>query len=262
MEGDTKMKRIQTICNLLLAVIVFISNSRVVFANSCSEYDYFLASAGVPQNIICCISEEQKMVICQTLGEDAVFEGYDTQTFVETNGSVVNGGAQMFSANIPSSELTISVLGFSINYNGQPCYAIYPSFVWNTISKLSNDSFAMAMYDGWEAIPNCNNLEVYLKNSQGTSVQHTSVSAAVSASSGYSYIIPGSVGNMDGLYEGHAYLYAKKTNASATHAISLNYVDDTSRFMNVSYGINIGPASISVTSTDSNLRFMSGNFSF
>ena len=48
MEGDTKMKRIQTICNLLLAVIVFISNSRVVFANSCSEYDYFLASAGVP----------------------------------------------------------------------------------------------------------------------------------------------------------------------------------------------------------------------
>ena len=50
MEGDTKMKRIQTICNLLLAVIVFISNSRVVFANSCSEYDYFLASAGVPQN--------------------------------------------------------------------------------------------------------------------------------------------------------------------------------------------------------------------
>ena len=48
MEGDTKMKRIQTICNLLLAVIVFISNSRVVFANSCSEYDHFLASAGVP----------------------------------------------------------------------------------------------------------------------------------------------------------------------------------------------------------------------
>ena len=48
MEGDTKMKRIQTICNLLLAVIVFISNSRVVFANSCSEHDYFLASAGVP----------------------------------------------------------------------------------------------------------------------------------------------------------------------------------------------------------------------
>ena len=48
MEGNTKMKRIQTICNLLLAVIVFISNSRVAFANSCSEYDYFLASAGVP----------------------------------------------------------------------------------------------------------------------------------------------------------------------------------------------------------------------
>ena len=52
MEGNTKMKRIQTICNLLLAVIVFISNSRVSFANSCSEYDYFLASVGVPQNII------------------------------------------------------------------------------------------------------------------------------------------------------------------------------------------------------------------
>ena len=57
MEGDTKMKRIQTICNLLLAVIVFISNSRVVFANSCSEYDYFLASAGVPQNIIWAIGD-------------------------------------------------------------------------------------------------------------------------------------------------------------------------------------------------------------
>ena len=48
MEGNTKMKRIQTICNLLLAVIVFISNSRVSFANSCSEYDYLLASVGVP----------------------------------------------------------------------------------------------------------------------------------------------------------------------------------------------------------------------
>lgn len=256
------MKKLKKIWCLLMTIVIFCCSNRFAFAEELINYDSFLSSKGVPLEIIDSLTEEQKQLIFQTIAEDAEFEGYDIQTFTSENNDVMNEGVQVASGIIPDSEMTISVIGFSATYNGQACYIIYPSFVWNSISRISNDSFAMALYDGWEAIPGYNNLEVYLRNSQGNTVQHTSVAAAVSASSGYNYVIPGSIGSVQALYEGHAYLYAKKTNSSATHAISLNYIDDTSSSMNVSYGVNIGYASISISQTDSRLRFKSGNFNF
>ena len=120
----------------------------------------------------------------------------------------------------------------------------------------------MALYPNWEVIPGEYSFALALRNSAGDIAQRTTIEPAQSASSGYQFLIPSDIGFMQGDYEGHAYLFAKKTSSSASHYISLHNVDDTSWLFDVSYGVSIGPASISVSGTDSNLRFLSKNMEF
>lgn len=246
------------IASFCTATLLLLSCSFFAFAAPQSTDDLLL-SKGVPQDIVNQLPEKQKDLIMRTLPDDAQFESFEKREYPAEDS---NTGIRPMSDTIPDSELTLSVMAFSITYNGTPCYSIYPSFVWDSYVKLKNDSFSMALYPGWEAIPGKNNLEVWVRNVQGDPVQHTSVDAAVSNYYGYSYKIPSNVGSLQGGYEGHAYLYAIKKSSTATHAISLNYADDTSWLFSASYSISIGPASINVTGDDSNIRFKSGNFYF
>ena len=244
--------------SIWLSLIMIVVSSVSAFAGQSQNYNEFLLSKGVSLDVVNVLPEKQKELIYNTLGETASFKTFEIKSFdFKENGSV-----SLRSGMIPSASMTMSVIGFEQTYNGDVCYAIYPSFVWSEQVELKNDSFSMALYPGWEVMPGYNNLNVWIRNIYDEPVQSVSLGAAVSTYCGYSYKIPSNVGASQGGYEGHAYLYAKKTNPSATHAISLQYVDDDSPLFNVSYAVSIGPASISVTGNDRYLRYSSDNFYF
>ena len=76
--------------------------------------------------------------------------------------------------------------------------------------KIKNDTFAMALYPNWETIPGENNLNIWIRNSYGELLNSVSVEAMTSSYCGYVYKIPSNIGTVQGEFEGHSYLYAKK----------------------------------------------------
>lgn len=245
---------------LSLVTAILISASIPVYADEALISDKFLLSLGVPRNVIEQLPEKQKELICSTVDPNAVFKSYEKEAIIDEDQQ--NASIQSTIAGIPESEMTLSILAFEEVRDTGTYYAIYPSFIWPGLSRLKNDSFAMAMYPNWEVVPQKNNLEVWNRNSSGELMHHTSVPVLSSSSSGYVYKIPNTIGSLQGFYEGHAYLHAIKTNSNATHAISLTYVDDVSSLLNASYGISLGAFSISVSGDTSKIRVRSGNYYF
>lgn len=223
----------------------------------------------MPQEIIDTLPQGQKQLIFDTLDETAVFEEHDIKNYritedgealeIEDVSPVTRAGI------ISRADLTISVVGYAQTYNGYQTYAVFPSFDWSKRVDINNDSFAMALYPGWEVVPgasNCN-MRVWIRNGAGETVQYHDISDPQSSSSnGYSFLIPNNVGTANGDYEGHAFLRGKKNSSSATHAISLNYIHDNSSIFSASYSVGIGPGSISVSGNTNNLSYLSGNYTF
>lgn len=264
------MKKNLRILSVVMTIITLCTLCSFITYAAEPSIDNFLQSKGIPQEIIDVLPQGKKEIIFETLNDTASFQSYNVQTFSVNNGPetssefTFNNGEIMIpmSGMISSADLTLSVVAFDITVNGVPQTSIYPSFVWKKLVKIKNDSFAMALYPNWEVIPGENNLRLWVRNVNGERVQNYDLAAAASASSGYSYKIPSNIGALQGGYEGHAYMNVKKKTSSATRAISLQYIHDTSSFFNVSYSVSIGPASISVTGNTSPLNYMSNNFYF
>ncbi len=250
--------------NKLIAVITIISLFICSFGVSATkpiDIDDFLLQAGFPEDIIDKMSDVQKdMVYENSKNEIIKFAGYESQDFVLENDNL--SPVQPRGGLISSSDLTLSVFGiYSIDVYGTVLNStVYPSFVWHTPVKVKNDSFSMAMYSGWEAIPGQENLNLHLMNSYGQSAQQVSLDPSNSHAAGYSYKIPSNIGFNQALYEGHAYYKIDKKTTNASPRISLHYVHDTSPSLNVSYSINIGFLSISLSVNNNYLYEMSGNF--
>lgn len=258
--------------SLILMIMPFNASAK----NLQSEIDEFLATSGVSVEIIKQMPFGQKQVIYENIGnKEAEFSGYDARGFqLDNEGKLQfiagvsassSGNMQIQGGLISKSDLTLSVVGFktTVSSGGKTWteYSVYPSFVWKKLVKVKNDSFAMSMYSGWEAVPGERNLRLHLFNSQGQSAQHVDLNPNNASSSGYSYKVPTNTGFMQGSYQGHSYYNLKKTASNATPAISLHYAHDYSSSMTLSYSLNVGNyGSISLSGNVSKINEMSDNF--
>lgn len=226
--------------------------------------DAYLLNAGFPQAIVDDMSEPQKEFIYEnSKNKNIAFSGYVEKEFVinEEGKLVENGDVSVCGGSLTSADMTLSVHGTTCySSEGISHYTIYPTFKWHTQKKVKNDSFAMNMYPGWEAIPGSRNLRLHLMNSQGQSAQYVDLTPSNASSTGYTYRVPSDVGFMQGLYEGYSYYDVEKTSATASGAISLYYVHDASTLFNASYSLNVGPVGISLSGNTDKLYTMADNF--
>lgn len=227
--------------------------------------DAFLINAGFPQEVIDKMSTPQKQYLYEDcVGENIEFCGYEEKEFVLTDEGELteNDGISLCGGLISSSDMTISVTGTRVSSSaGQLLYyKVYPVFKWHTHKKVDNDSFAMAMYPGWEAIPGERNLRLHLLNNQGQSVQYVDLDPAAAASSGYIYKIPSGTGALQGLYEGYARYNIDKVSSTASPRISLYYAHDASPLINASYSLSIYGVGISISGNTNHIYTMSDNF--
>ncbi len=250
----------------ILALCVLLGEVRV-FAADDIDMDAFLLAKGVPEEVLAVMHEAQKERVIETLEDGMVFASYEkTEHYLEA----LEDGVMPAYANIPSSDLTLSVVTFVMTANGTEIYAIYPSFVWNKSTKVANDTFAMRLYDGWEVVPDApTNLEVWKGQGGNGNVEHSSVAPSDATYNGYAFTVPNSVGGGSYYYEGHAYLKAIKKNPSATEMITLNYADDTTPNATLGYSVSIGTKihdvpigfTVSVSANKDYLRTLGGNYS-
>lgn len=101
-----------------------------------------------------------------------------------------------------------------------------------------------------------------MMNDKGQGVQHQGLDYDTPASNGYVFKVPSNWSTIPALYEGHACFFAKQTTSSATRAISLKYVQDTSGLLNTSYSLGISGFSLSVSGNQNPLYTMGANLSF
>jgi len=245
-------------CSVLISAMLICSGISAFAEAPQSTIDEFLASRGMPANIIEQLPEKQKELIYSTVGEGATFESYEKTEYYSENSE--NSGVMPLNESIPSLELTLAVVAFEDSYE-DGLYTIYPSFVWNNATEVANDTFAMSMYSGWEVIGGENNLTVWRRDTNGDLFDDVDIDPQEANSHGYSYKIPYYVGTTTRIYEGYSYLDARKKSSSATNSICLKYVDDTTYNYIESYSVTIGTGNISVSGS-STVRIKSGTFSF
>lgn len=250
-----KNKRVTTIfLVIVLALVMVVSAS----ANDSASIDTYLYNLGVPSSVVENMTDMQKAYIVETIEPNSSFKSFIQEGFVlsQEDGTLQPHGS------ISSSDLTLSVVAFeqtSSIYGTQ--YRIYPSFVWHTLTNISNDVFGFALYPGWEVVPEEENLRVYVANLDGELVQNTDIDPCTSSYSGYAYKMDG-VGIMNLRHEGHASILAHDTTGSSTHAISMKYAHDNANIFTASYSIAIGPASISISPNGGNVDTLAGNYYF
>lgn len=257
-----KQKRMNRFISSLIVSILLVISVLPVKAFSEQSLDEFLLSKGMMQEEINIMSQEQKEYIRETLDENAQFSSYERQFFkIKEDGTLEVIKETKGGGSIASSDLTLSVAAFSTTYNGESCYSIYPSFVWSKTTIVKNDSFAMALYPNWEIIPDMStyNMRLWMKNIYGNRVQYVDLRPDTSNHHGFSYKIPSNTGGVEGMYEGNAVFYAKKTSSSATRGICLKYIHDTTSLL--TYSVSIGPISILVSDPEK-VYTMSGLFTF
>ena len=251
-------KRLVSILTIVTLLICSISAS----AQQTNEVDEYLLDAGFPQSIVETMSETKKDYIYEITHnkEDIAFCSYEEKQFnINEEGLLSEISTTPRGGQISPSDLTVDVIGIVSNTSEGIEYSVFPSFVWNVVKKVKNDSFSMSMYSGWEAVPGARNLRLYFINAYGNST-YTDLNPTQSNSSGYTFKVPSSTGAVQGLYEGHGYYDLIKKASNPTPAISLHYTHDASSSMTVSYGINLGVGSISVSSNSSYLYTFSDNF--
>ncbi len=246
-----------------VTVIVLLLCSFSVSAQTVNIDDYLL-KAGFPQNLIDEMSCPQKEFIYEKSNDkNIIFCGYEEKEFIinEEGKLEENGNVSVHGGSLTSADMTLSVFGTKSYFtSGEVSYEVYPCFKWHKYKKVKNDSFAMNMYSGWEAVPGERNLRLHLMNSQGQSAQYVDLSPSNASSRGYSYRIPSDIGAMQGLYEGYAYYEVDKISSNASSRISLYYAHDASSFFNASYSLSVGAVGISLSGNTDKIYTMSDNF--
>ncbi len=229
--------------------------------------DTFLIESGFPQKLIDEMSIPQKTFIYESSIDDTIdtieFCGYAEKefTFSEDGHLIEANDIAPRSGSISSSDMTLVVAGVKVfPSNGDSYYTVYPAFKWHTHKMVANDSFAMNMYPGWEAIPGDRNLRLHLLNNQGESVQYVDLNPSQACSTGYSYKIPSNIGFMQGLYEGYARYSIDKTSSTASPRISLYYAHDSTSSFQISYNLSVSIMGISLTGDTTKIYTMADNF--
>lgn len=260
---------------LILSLLMSISATAISTKTTPSQINYFLITNGVPEDVVNMMSIEHKTLVYETLnGKEIEFLSYDIKNYsIQQNNEMLLVDAYSINSSnseilpcgglLTDADISLSVFGAKIIQAGEDgcTYAVYPACEWKKYVNVSNDSFAMSMYPGWEAIAGKENFVLYTCNSNGDLAASVELDPTASNYSGYVYKIPSNIGSMQGLYKGYAYYHLNKTNSNASPTISLYYAHDTSTLINLSYSLNLGIGSISVSGDTNKLDVMSGNFS-
>lgn len=258
------LKRIKIISIIMVITIAF--GTMTVSAQAQLTADEYLLNIGFPETVLSTMSQPQKEFIYEnSVGTNATFCGYDVKSFIiDDTGSFIelNNSVSPCGGTLSSSEMTLSVFGIQseIISTGEILYKVFPTFKWHKYVKVKNDSFAMSMYSGWEAVPGERRLVLHLLNSAGDSAQQVELAPTHASSTGYSYKIPSNIGAMQGLYEGYAYYQIDKISSTASPMISLHYAHDASSLLNASYSLSVGVGSISISGNTDNIYQMADNF--
>lgn len=147
-EKDKNSKSYIHFLNFIYALFLFIFN---ISCRGIYRSDSYLLSIGVPRDVVDQLSIGQKESIFQKLEGNARFEVFDKRNFAIEDSH--NPQIQPMGGLISKSDLTLSVISFSVEHNGIDCQEIFPSFVWHKKVALKNHSFGMALYPDWEVLP-------------------------------------------------------------------------------------------------------------
>lgn len=232
--------------------------------NDMDECKEILLSVGTPQNVIDKISDSQLQYIASNLAREAIYESMNSFVCEDMFGKEEENTISTYAVSTLSEELIdVTVLSYRVCVNGEWQYIIFPSFKWLKPGySIDNDSFAFALYSGWEVVPGyAPKITLNLVNSYG--VQQTRNYGATDASQyGFCFNFQYGIRMYNGWHEGNTMFYAKKKNENATAGISVKYIYDNSKYFDASYGISIGVASVSVSTNDKDVYVYARNLKF
>lgn len=276
--------KVKAILSFFLCISIMYNNSIFVYANGSKEmvenekeyiwsngenidctndYDEVLAEAGTPSYVINGFSEEQKKFIVENLGDNPEFESFDVY---ELGGKLESLSRASV---ISSSEMSVTVACYKITVSGNEKRAeIFPTFKWTDEKKIYNDTFSVAVYPGWEIVPDTTaKVRVYMKeelsDNEMKTIDTKDFYPIDASEKGYSFGFAADCCKKKYIYEGYGLFYAKKKDDNATNALTVGYVHDSSTGLNISYGVTIGWASIGFDFNGSdNLETYSKNLNF
>lgn len=192
-----------------------------------NEVDIFLSTINVPQDVLQSANFYKKIAIYAALQEypNAQFAFFANEPYVGgTQNQAIHTNRQ-----IPQSDLTLSVIGVSLN-DERNIYAFFPTFTWHRNANINSDSFWFALDGTWQREFGNANLTITGKfgNSSRTwLVNHGGASILLDRESGGI----GTMYSLNGVnatqFQGTAVFFASPNQAeNATRKISLAYAQD------------------------------------
>jgi|InofroStandDraft_1065614.scaffolds.fasta_scaffold13426_3 hypothetical protein len=229
------------------------------------KYNNKLKKAHTPQEVIDQIDEDFKEYICENMEKNEYFESYEYEDVAGENLKGREDNSKLKRA-LSNSDMELKVFATRVKINGIEYGKIYPSFKWKKSAAIKNDSFAFALYSGWSSKTNESPKLTIAAYRENKIINSNNITYALANEAGYVFRIPRTYGMVPlpqgGYFRGYTNFYARKVNKRAENGISLTYVHDTSSLFNVSYGINIWFASISITKQSNDLFTFSKNLGF
>lgn len=264
---------IKRIVCIVMCVIAVLGNSFQLYAAERvgklqlgrNNYNNMLKEADTPQDVIDEIDEDFKAYICENMEKDEYFESYENKDVVGENlkTRITNS---MLKSGLSSSDMELKVFATRVKIKGIEYGKIYPSFKWKKSAAIKNDAFAFALYSGWSSKTNESPKLTIAAYRENKLINSNNLSYNLANEAGYVFRIPSTYGMVPlpkgGYFRGYTNFYARKVNKKAENGITLTYVHDTSSMFNVSYGINIWFASISVSKNSNDLYLFSKNLGF
>lgn len=262
-----KIRRNIIMISCIMAMVVNLTHATYVAASEVGQsdfYDEMLINMGTPENVVENLDTNFKKYIYDNAESGEQFDGYTTEE-LNRNSYKINRIAK-YSSNLSESDMTVSIYATGVVKNGIKYVKIYPSFCWKKSVSISNDTFALSLYSGWECKGN-DNVELVVSAVCGTGAiqQKHTFKPTDAAESGYAFQIPNDYGKQlpgNGHYEGYGHFLVRRKKSKATKSISVKYIHDDSSNYSVSYGISIGPASISVSGDTDKLQIFAKNINF
>ncbi|MCL2572786.1 MAG: hypothetical protein FWE11_10335 [Defluviitaleaceae bacterium] len=274
------MRRIKALIMALIILIVSVNVSVFAIDSETCEIDEFLLSVGMQNAVVDSMSVSQKLEIFLALQDENIceisFESFSVRTYnvpeceyeeeyLTSEMSVYAGDMFIPFSSIPSSDLQLTVSVFRMTVSGVETFAVFPSFRWRRAASIRNDGFAIALFPGWEVNPSHNptlRIVTYWDWSHQYAGSFMLGGPTSASHSGYGWARFNTASTPNLIFEGNVSMQARRTTPSATRAVTMHYVHDTSSFFDVSFSFSLGPASIGIAGNGNALRHMAGNFSF
>ncbi len=228
------------------------------------ELDRILTRAGYPY--LHELNYEDKKFIVQNSGVNLKYNGRtETQYKLNSDGTlerVVPAPAGQFQTmgTINTNDLTLWFEDYTVFVNGVKHRDVYPRFQWKRGTIAINDSFGVAIPEGWSIISSENSCQTQSTTiyNYGTPYETWNVETScggrpavenIYGKTWSSFVKPGNGTAGTIVYKGTAYFRVKKVNSNAINRFVGSYVHDTTSSYSSSYGVTLGYGAISFSLT-------------